>query len=140
MMSVRRAVLSCGMPGTATIYLHIHWNTPDREPLIGTVERDLLRRFLPAEAQRHNTQVIACEMVNDHVHMLLRMPKAFDLGRIVQGLKGGSSHAVNHLPDRAGRFVWAPGYNAKSVSPGVVPTVVDYIRNQANRHPERRID
>jgi REP element-mobilizing transposase RayT len=123
----------------ATFYLHIHWNTVDRAPMIGPPERDVLRRFLPAEAQRHGAEVVACGMVNDHVHLLLRVPVTWDLPRIMQGLKGGSARVLNQNPDRSGRLKWAPGYNAKSVSPGVVPTVINYIKNQPKHHPERRI-
>ena len=107
--------------------------------MIGPPERDILQRFIPAEAQRHGATVVTCGMVNDHVHILLMVRASWDLPRIMQGLKGGSARVLNQNADRSGRLKWAPGYNAKSVSPGVVPTVINYIKNQPNHHPERRI-
>ncbi len=83
--------------------------------------------------------MIALGIVSDHVHMLVELPAVFDLPRMVQGLKGGSSRLVaQELPDERG-VCWATGYAAKSVSPGSLKRVTNYLRAQKGRHPDAAI-
>jgi REP element-mobilizing transposase RayT len=99
-----------------------------------------LRRFLPAEAQRHGATVLATGAVADHVHLLLRLPGAFDVPRLVQRLKGASARLANaNGASHPIGLRWAVGYHARSVSPGAIPRVRDYILTQPQHHPDRTI-
>jgi len=50
-------------------------------------------------------------------------------------LKGSSSHAVNHLSNRAGtRFQWQDGYAVLSFGERSLPTVLAYVRRQREHH------
>lgn len=122
------------------IFVHLTWTTHRRMPMIGPTEARFLDRFLPAEARRHGTAIIALGLVCDHVHLLLRLPGRFDLPRLVQGLKGASARQAN-LDQRISRagLRWASGYHVRSVSPGNLPAAVGYVRRQADRHPDRPI-
>ena len=121
-------------------YIHLSWTTYRRLPMIGPSEAHFLRRFLPAEAQRHGARVIAVGIVRDHLHLILRPPSAFDIPRLVQGLKGASARQANQndLISRTG-LRWAKGYDARSVSPQLLRTAIRYITGQAVRHPDRLI-
>ena len=108
--------------------------------MIGPRERAFLREFLPAEASRPGAGVLAVGMVSDHVHLLLQLPAAFDVPRLVQGLKGASARLASK--DAAKSLVglrWAKGYHAVSVSPGALADTIVYVRTQAQRHPDRAI-
>ena len=108
--------------------------------MIGKHVARFLGRFLPAEAQRQGARVIALGMVNDHVHVLLEVPSRWDIPRVVQGFKGASSHAVNaDATISTTGLRWAAGYDARTVGPGQVARVSDYVRNQPAHHPDRAI-
>jgi REP element-mobilizing transposase RayT len=124
----------------ALLFIHLTWTTYRRMPMIGSSEAAFLSRFLPAEAQRHGAKVIAAGLVQDHVHLVLQLPAHFDLPRIVQGLKGASAHLANKKAEvsKAG-LRWAPGYVASSVGRRELGKVIEYVRQQAGRHPDRVI-
>jgi putative transposase len=99
---------------------------------------DFLRRFLLAEAKRHSARVIELGIVPDHVHVLLELPPAFDVPRLVQGLKGASARIANR-DGVAGHesLQWAQGYDLRSIGLRQLSTAVAYVREQARRHPLR---
>jgi REP element-mobilizing transposase RayT len=109
-----------------------------RLPLIDAAVDAFLVKFLPAECGRHGTRAIALGMSRDHVHMLLHLPAAFDVPRLVQGLKGASARVANR--DRIARHEslrWAAGYDLRSVGRRELPVVERYVREQSLRHPDR---
>jgi REP element-mobilizing transposase RayT len=123
------------------LFVHISWTTYERRPMITNTVQRFLRRFVPAEAQRHGATVMAMGVVSDHVHVLIRLPGSFDVPRLVQGLKGASARLLNaDLTATPTGLRWAPGYDARSVSPGAISRISAYIVNQAQRHPDRAID
>jgi len=123
-----------------TIFLHLSWTTFRRMPMIGQTVAAFLKRFLPAEARRHDAQVIALGMVSDHVHLIARIGPSFDVPRLVQGLKGASARLANQdqTISRTG-LRWAPGYYAASVSPQSLESAIRYVRRQTQRHPDLAI-
>ena len=118
------------------IYVHLSWTTFARLPLITPQVSDFLRRFLLAEAKRHGARVIELGIVRDHVHVVLELPPAFDVPRLVQGLKGASARIANR-DGVAGHesLQWAQGYDLRSVGLRQLPAVVAYVRQQSRRHP-----
>jgi len=122
------------------LFVFITWATFRRMPMIGASAARFLERFLPAEAQRQGATVIRLGMVCDHVHVVLRLPGRIDMPRLMQGFKGASARLVNQDPQisRTG-LRWAAGYSAFSVSPRNLKAAVDYVKQQAERHPDRAI-
>ena len=66
------------------IFAHLTWTTWARLPLIDAAVGDFLGKFPPAECDRHGTRAVALGMSREHVHMLLELPAAFDVPRLVQ--------------------------------------------------------
>jgi REP element-mobilizing transposase RayT len=122
------------------LFVLVTWTTYRRMPMIAVTEAAFLRRFLPAEAQRHGGLVVALGMVQDIVHLVLRLPATFSLPRLVQGLKGASARLVNRdvALSRTG-LRWATGYDARSVGIQQLSDVIAYVKQQAKRHPDLRI-
>lgn len=141
-ISMRLSRLQCriltSMP--LVLFVLITWTTYRRMPMIGEAAARFLERFLPAEAQRQGATVIRLGMVCDHVHAVLRLPGRIDLPRLMQGFKGASARLANQDSEisRTG-LRWAAGYSAYSVSPRNLKAVVDYVKQQAERHPDRAI-
>ena len=121
------------------IYAHLSWTTFARLPLIDERVAEFLCRFLLEEARRHGARAIEIGVVRDHVHILLELPAAFDVPRMVQGLKGASARLANrdgfagHNPLR-----WAAGYDLRSVGVKQLRDVAEYVRGQEGRHGRPR--
>ena len=119
------------------LFVHLIWTTVDRLPMLTPSVCQFLGRFLPAEALRHGCETIALGMVLDHVHIVVRIPPRIDLPRLVQGLKGASSRLA--ATQTVTGLRWAKGYEAKTVSPGALSRVVDYVKHQPEHHASPRV-
>jgi putative transposase len=119
------------------IYAHLSWTTFARAPLITERVGDFLCRLLIEETTRHGARAIELGVVSDHVHVLLELPPAFDVPRMVQGLKGTSARLANR-DGIAGhtRLQWAQGYDLRSVGVEQLRRVAEYVRDQKRRHGE----
>jgi REP element-mobilizing transposase RayT len=119
----------------ARIYAHLSWTTFARLPLIDQRVAEFLCRFLLEEAARHHARVIEIGVVRDHVHMLLELPAAFDVPRMVQGLKGASARLANRDGFAGHKSLqWASGYDLRSVGLKQLRGVAEYVREQKRRH------
>jgi REP element-mobilizing transposase RayT len=70
----------------------------------------------------------------DRVHALVDLPTAFSVEKLMQLLKGSSSHWVNSNNIITGKFAWGRGYEAFSVSESNVDQVAAYIARQEEHH------
>jgi putative transposase len=121
------------------VYAHLSWTTFARLPLIDAKVAEFLCRFLLAEAKRHGARTIEIGVVSNHVHMLLELPPAFDIPRLVQGLKGASARIANRDGIAGHKTLrWAQGYDFRSVGLRQLRGAAEYVRNQERRHPEAR--
>jgi len=75
----------------------------------------------------------------DHVHALIDLPTALSIEKLIQLLKGSSSHWVNAGDLITGKFAWARGYGAFSVSQSNVDQVARYIGDQEEHHRVRTL-
>ena len=121
------------------IYAHLSWTTWARLPLIEESVADFLLRFLLAEAKRHGTRVIEIGVVPNHVHLLLQLPPAYDVPRLVQGLKGASARLANRDGfSQNNSLRWETGYDLRSVGIKQLPQVANYVRLQEVKHGSPR--
>jgi len=136
----RRAVVgaqSLAMP--VRIYAHLSWTTWARLPLIDEAVAEFLLRFLLAEAKRHGARVVEIGVVRDHIHLLLELPPAYDVPRLVQGLKGASARLANRDGvSRNKSLRWEAGYDLRSVGIRQLPQVAAYVRDQELKHGSPR--
>ena len=118
-------------------WLHMIWETLRREPM--------LDRRAAAKASTNLTEY-SCEkgiymkmnyLNADHTHALIDLPTNLNIEQVVQLLKGGSSHWINHNRLIKGRFAWGRGYVAFSVSHSDLDRVCKYISNQEDHHRKR---
>ena len=79
--------------------------------------------------------MVELAFLQTHVHVIVRTQPRFDLGRLSQLLKGGSSHAVNRLPGNALGLRWTRRYSVTTVSPRALPGMIEYLRDQDTKHP-----
>jgi len=121
------------------IYAHLSWTTWARLPLVDESVAGFLLRFLLAEAKRHGARVIEIGVVPNHVHLLLQLSPAYDVPRLVQGLKGASARLANRDGfSQNNSLRWETGYDLRSVGIKQLPQVANYVRLQELKHGSPR--
>jgi putative transposase len=121
-----------------TVYeLHYHFvfTTKYRKPVlrrdIAVEVRDLIRQI----CRSNDSEILAGHVRPDHVHLLLSVPPHLAPSRVMQAIKGKTSHAL--LSDRRklrqefwGQHLWARGYFVCSSGNVTDEMIAEYIRNQ----------
>ncbi len=126
------------MSAWTQLYLHLVWSTKFREPLLTPAVREVAYRTFRAECRALNVVLIAVGGVEDHVHLLVRIPTTVSVAKLVNQLKGVSSRMITLRTDAP--FRWQGGYGVFSVRKSGVDQVVRYILDQERHHasPRRR--
>lgn len=70
----------------------------------------------------------------EHVHALIDLPTKYSIEKVMQLLKGNSSHWINQNRIIQTCFSWGRGYGTFSVSQSSVDKVCKYISNQEEHH------
>ena len=113
---------------------HVVFSTKDRRRCIDPALRERLWPYLGGIARQHNMSTVCVGGVEDHVHILLRLPADLALAKSVQLIKGNSSKWIHEtFPDHR-HFAWQEGYAAFSISMSAIEETVDYIRRQEEHH------
>lgn len=96
--------------------------------------RTHLGKYLKGICSNIGCTCLACYVMPDHVHMLVRLPAKLSVAECAQKVKGNSSRHLNTLPERQCRFAWQEGYGAFSCSFSALEKVSDYIHQQEEHH------
>jgi len=116
------------------LYVHLVWATWDRLPMIMPEIERALYRSIGDIAQTLGCRVLAINGMPDHVHVLLRIPATLPVSKLVQQLKGFSSHFANNQLQLDYQFKWMGYYGAFTVSRWDVPKIMAYINAQKAHH------
>ena len=114
---------------------HVVW-TPKyrRSVLIGDIAarcESVIRQV----AEKYKAEVIALEIMPDHVHVLVEIDPQFGIHRLVKNMKGVSSHTLRHefrtlkskLPT-----LWTNSYFVSTVGGSPLEVIKQYVENQKN--------
>ena len=98
---------------------------------VGTELRDLIREICRSE----DIEILQGHIRPDHVHLLLSVPPHLAPSRVMQAVKGKTSHHLlaGHRKLRAefwGRHLWARGYFVATSGNVTDDVVAEYIRLQ----------
>jgi putative transposase len=93
--------------------------------------RDLIRQI----CQSNEVTIIKGHVSKDHVHLMVSAPPSLSISKLVQKLKGATSHKLfsefAHLKQRYwGQHLWARGYFVASTGAVTDEAIMDYIANQ----------
>lgn len=125
---------------THQLYFHLVWTTRDRLPVIDAATRAFLEEFFKKTAARQDAEIVGLSIIQTHVHVLVRTPPRFDLPRLVQFFKGGSSYAASRQPGNILGLRWGPEYSATTVGPRQLRAAIGYLEDQAEHHPGEGIE
>ena len=124
--------------GSHTVYLlHYHfvfipkYRKPALKGDVGRRLRDLIREICHA----HEIEVVKGHVRPDHVHLLLNVPPNLAPSRVMQAIKGKTSHHLmrdfRHLNKAFwGRHLWARGYFVASSGNVTDEVIAKYIEEQ----------
>ena len=123
----------------AQIYLHCVWSTWDRLPLITSDVELRLYGAIIEECRELKCIPIRIGGIEDHLHLLVRLPTTIAVATLLQEVKGSSSHLMTHEINPSGFFKWQGAYGAFSLGYDDVPVVKEYIKNQKVHHANRTL-
>jgi len=116
------------------LWIHLIWSTKDRAPLLVREMRGDLLAHIRETAPEKGIHLDALNGTADHLHGLVSLSPEQSIARVVNDLKGESSHWVNAQRRLSIPFAWERGYSAFSYAESQVPKVREYIRNQETHH------
>ena len=119
------------------IYLHIIWSTKNREKTITKELKPLLLDHIKSNANEKGIFIDTVNCVQDHIHLIVSLGTDHAIGKVVQLIKGESSHWVNKNKLVKGKFEWQDDYFAVSVSESGLDRVREYIKNQERHHEKK---
>ena len=117
------------------IHLHLVWTTKYRKRILAGEVGLRVRELIREVSRQHEVTILRGHVGSDHVHLLVSMPPQVTISRLVQWLKGRSSHHLlaefAHLRKAFwGRHVWARGYFCCSSGNVTDEVIKKYIEEQ----------
>jgi putative transposase len=130
-MSERRFRRTPG--GVSSLGLHVVWCPKYRRRIPGGRVGRRLSELLEQIADEHGWQIVAKEVMPDHVHLFVRVGPTDVPAQVVRAFKGRAARVLRqefpHLRNHA-KVLWSPSYFAASVGYVSELTVRRYIKHQ----------
>lgn len=121
------------------LFYHLVWATKQRLPEIDDARSAVLMEMIPGIAREDGAMVHAIGTMPDHVHVAISIPPRVAIAQVVSRVKGSTSHRFGH-DDRAETWHgWQAEYGVISLTEKSLPRVVEYVRNQSQRHANNEI-
>jgi putative transposase len=120
---------------TYDLKYHIVWITKYRKPvLIGKIA-ERAREIIRQVCKDNEVEILAGHVGNDHIHLLVSVPPYLSVSKLVQYMKGQSSHKMQMEYKELnkqywGRHLWARGYFAASSGNVTDEVILEYIKHQ----------
>ena len=110
---------------------HIVYGTRERQRLIDEAFQPRLYQYVGGAVRGLKAICLEIGGVEDHVHILAKLPPTIAVSDFLEKLKANSSKWAKSV--KRG-FGWQGGYAAFTVSESQVERVSQYIRNQQEHH------
>ena len=130
-----------GSHSVFSIHLRLVWVTKYRRRILSGEVSNRVRDLVREVCRNQEVEILKGKLAPDHVHLMVSIPPQVTISRLVQRLKGKSSHHLlaefAHLRKQFwGRHVWARGYFCCSSGNVTDEMVREYIENQAHDHDD----
>jgi putative transposase len=114
---------------------HLVWITKYRKPVLYGGEGQRVRDIIRKICIEMEVEIIAGNVRQDHVHLLVSVPPQISVSKLMQKLKGVSSRKLLQESTRLkkefwGCHLWARGYFAVSSGNVTDDVIAEYIKNQ----------
>jgi len=122
----------------AKTWVHIVFSTKKRHPFF--IKNSLqykVHKYIIGICNNLGCSDVFIGGTDNHVHILLTLPKMLSLATLIQKIKSSSSKWIKSqsgFEHTLSNFQWQNGYGAFSVSHSNVPSIKEYIANQFEHH------
>jgi len=123
------------------INLHITWHVKESAPLLVPKVEAIVHHYLRGRCI-NTPGVFVHEIggIETHVHLCVTIAPTIGIAEFIGQLKGSSSHEVNHKLGAGSKVLeWQAGYGVVSFGTRDLDWVMDYVRNQRQRHATNTI-
>ncbi len=118
----------------SNILIHFIFSTKTRKPFIRSEISLDLYNYMAGIARSHGSNAYEIGGVEDHVHLLLSLPRILAPSKLVEEIKKSSSKWVKTQGHLYNNFEWQKGYGAFSIGQSNFSAVRNYIQNQQEHH------
>lgn len=116
------------------VWLHIVWSTKDRFPFLSSDIRKTLFEHIHTISSEKGYHLSLINGIEDHVHCLFSVNPKYSISKMINEIKGESSHWLNEQKLLKARFNWQRGFGVFSVSESNLNDVRNYLLNQKEHH------
>ncbi|MEM9895832.1 MAG: IS200/IS605 family transposase [Bacteroidota bacterium] len=124
--------------GSHTLYdlkYHLVWITKYRKKVLVGAVAERVRELIREICKVNEVEIIKGHVSQDHIHLFVSVPPKLSLSKLMQYLKGKTSHKLlfefKHLQRQFwGKHIWARGYFAVSSGNVTDEVIMKYIENQ----------
>jgi putative transposase len=116
------------------LIVHAVFSTKDRLPYLVEDRRNDVFSYVGGILREIRCDSLSINGIEDHVHIVFRMPGTLAVAEIMQVVKGNSSKWIHEERVLKRTFEWQRGYAAFSVSQSNVERVLQYVANQSVHH------
>jgi len=113
---------------------HIMFGTKDRRPWITPQFLPRLCQFLGGMIKQQGGQPTEINGPEDRVHVVGSISPTISIADCLRDLKANSTGWIHETFPEMKDFFWQDGYSAFTISPSVLPKVIQYVRNQQEHH------
>ena len=100
------------------------------------IENDLFG-YMHGIVENNGSKLIIANGTANHVHLLISLGKKIDISELIGDIKRDSSSWIKKQDALYSNFYWQKGYGAFSIGQSQVETVMNYIKNQKERHAKQ---
>ena len=120
---------------TYDIKYHLVWITKYRKSVLTGKIAERTRELIRLVCKGNDVEILSGHVSKDHIHMLVSVPPHLSVSKLMQYLKGSTSHKLlmeyKELNKQYwGRHLWARGYFAATTGNITDEIIMEYIRNQ----------
>jgi putative transposase len=114
---------------------HCVWCPKYRRKVLEGDIAERCEQIIRKTALRYRAEVIALEIMPDHVHLLVEVDPQFGIHRLIKNIKGVTSHNLRkEFPSLSSRLpsLWTNSYFVSTVGGAPLAVIKQYVENQKN--------
>jgi REP-associated tyrosine transposase len=112
---------------------HVVWCPKYRRKVLVDAIAKRLFALIHKAASRYRAEIIALEIMPDHVHLLVEVDPQLGIHRLVKYIKGVTSHDLRkEFPSLSSRLpsLWTHSYFVSTVGGAPLEVIKQYVENQ----------
>ena len=120
---------------TYDIKYHIVWITKYRKSVITGQIAKRTQELIRLICKNNDVEILSGHVSKDHIHLLVSSPPSLSVSKLVQYLKGNTSHKLQMEYKELnkqywGRHLWGRGYFVATSGNVTDEVIMEYIRTQ----------